>query len=204
MRRIAITLGAALLASCASMAYEVHDVGVAYRLLRDDRASNNRVAVLLEDLVYCYPRTGDVIIVPAGYLTDFASVPRGVDAVLQEYGNNIEAAIVHDWLYAVGERDKRAYADDLFRYALQEQGVSLTDRWAKWFGVTAGGGRSYGSAQEWNGRFYDVGGQGPITPPFARPRSGIVTQVTDCRSVTSFEGSRALLEKYGSTTWPRA
>lgn len=201
MRRAAIGFVCCLLAGCA---FQIQPHGSLVRILRDERAANNRVAVLAEDLLYCYPRTGDIIIVPVGYATDFASVPGGVDRFLEEYGNSIEAAIIHDWLYAVGESGKKQYADDLFRFALAEQRVNLTDRWLKWFGVVAGGGRSYGRADEWERRFYKPNGEGPMPPPYARRQSAIVTRVDGCEQIDNLERTREIVAKYGSHTWPAA
>ncbi|MFJ6024241.1 DUF1353 domain-containing protein [Brevundimonas sp. NPDC092305] len=197
-----------LLTGCSphyvSAAMEVGEPGLVQILLRDQRIGGNRASVLAADLLYCYPPTGEVIIVPAGYVTDFASVPDGLGRVLEQYGDSIEAAIVHDWLYAVGEPGRKAWADDLFRYALAEQGVTATDRWTKWIGVTVGGGRSYGNASEWDERFWSKDGAGPVSPPFAKPRSAVVARVNRCNEITARREARTFIDKHGSHTWPRA
>ena len=60
--------------------------------------------------------------VPAGLITDLASVPRWARRVVDRVGPHLEAAIVHDWLYIAwqdlsnGEplRQDRDFADAVF------------------------------------------------------------------------------------------
>jgi hypothetical protein len=49
----------------------------------------------------------DVIIVPAGYVTDFASVPEGLWNLFPPLGMWARAAIIHDYLYSTGGIDGR-------------------------------------------------------------------------------------------------
>lgn len=44
-------------------------------------------------------RHGTVIVVPAGFITDGASVPRYFWRVIPPFGRHFNAAVVHDWLY---------------------------------------------------------------------------------------------------------
>ena len=62
--------------------------------------------------------SGDVITVPKGYVTDFASVPRALWAIEPPLGDAGKAAVLHDWLYETGERS-RAEADRIFLEAMQ-------------------------------------------------------------------------------------
>ena len=71
-----------------------------------------------------------VVIVPAGFVTDFASVPqplqalRGVRTITSRYA---EAALVHDYLY--WRQDcTREQSDRIMEIALKEAGVSLIER----------------------------------------------------------------------------
>lgn len=81
--------------------------------------------------------------IPAGYVTDFATVPSflrsptGIDA----YGPYTRAAIVHDWLITseiparrVTSRD----ADGIFRRIMREEGTDFATRWLMWAAVRAG------------------------------------------------------------------
>jgi hypothetical protein len=185
------------------VAQAVGVTGTQMRLLRDARVGPNRVAVLTSDLLYCYPPTRELIVVPRSYMTDFASVPTGAHHVIDRYGDNMEAAIVHDWLYAVGETGRRQFADEVFRYALGEQGVSLAKRNIAYRAVRAGGERAYGSDREWSARFYDPDGAGPISPPFDKPYSAAVTVLDTCDRLESTSQIAALQTSFGSQTWAR-
>lgn len=82
----------------------------------------------------------DGIMVPDGFVTDLASVPRFLRdrKAFDVNGASRRPAVLHDWLYATGLGGK-AYADDIFRLALRAEGVSATNAWAfyqavHWFG----------------------------------------------------------------------
>jgi hypothetical protein len=59
-----------------------------------------------------------LITIPAGFRTDFASVPRIVGAYLMFGGKGKRAAVVHDFLYSGGLAVERDIADEVFREAL--------------------------------------------------------------------------------------
>ncbi len=62
--------------------------------------------------------SGQVITVPAGTITDLASVPRVLWAIFPPHGRYAKAAIVHDYLYeqAIGSK---AFADRVFLEAME-------------------------------------------------------------------------------------
>lgn len=142
------------------------------------RRQGRRVGVLVQDWLYCYPPTGDVFLVPRGYETDFASIPPLAQGLINPFGNHAEAAVVHDWLYAVGEKDRRKEADDIFRFAMKEGGVNLVRRNVMHRAVRTGGEKAYGQAKEW--RFRDPDTLYDAEPPFARPTKAAVTRI-DCQ-----------------------
>ncbi|MCQ4271089.1 DUF1353 domain-containing protein [Pseudomonas kuykendallii] len=76
--------------------------------------------------------------VPAGFETDFASVPRLplTYALLGAYGH--AAAVLHDYLYTSGALS-RSKADRVFRNALRSSGIARWRAWLMWSGVRVGG-----------------------------------------------------------------
>ncbi|CAN7403176.1 DUF1353 domain-containing protein [Acidovorax sp. LjRoot129] len=80
--------------------------------------------------------------VPAGFVTDLASVPRLPVAFFLAGGLAHAAAVLHDWLYTTHQVD-RATADALFEEAAIACGVSPWRAWVMWLGVRAGGASSW-------------------------------------------------------------
>lgn len=76
--------------------------------------------MLLEDFTYF-----DVT-VPAGFVTDGASVPRVFWPILPPYKRTKKAAVVHDYLcrHVVKTYDERKSADKLFKEMLIDSGES--------------------------------------------------------------------------------
>lgn len=83
---------------------------------------------------------GDVIEVPAGYITDLFSVPRLLWWLFPRDRRGREAAVVHDYLYThLTTTYTRAQADAIFREALAANAVNPVSRWLMWAGVRIGG-----------------------------------------------------------------
>jgi hypothetical protein len=99
-------------------------------------------SVLMADLTYRIGETNYVIVVPAGFVTDFASVPRAFWAVLPPFGNHQLAAIVHDFLYW-DQGCTREQADALLRVAMAESRVDPGKRDVIWQAVRAFGGTAW-------------------------------------------------------------
>lgn len=95
-----------------------------------------------------YAGNVDTFTVPAGFLTDFASVPRIFVWLLPRYGDYSKAAILHDWLLREAPIS-RADADGLFRRSMRELGVSLARRWMMWAAVRAASGMAGATAGDW-------------------------------------------------------
>lgn len=83
-----------------------------------------------------YEGRDETFVVPAGFKTDFASIPRMFVWLIPRYGNYTRAAILHDYL-CTAKPVSRADADGLFRRAMQELGVSVPRRWMMWAAVRA-------------------------------------------------------------------
>jgi hypothetical protein len=80
-----------------------------------------------------YP-SDEVIRVPAGFVTDLASVPRVLWSILPPHGRYAKAAIVHDYLYAQAIGTK-AEADSIFNEAMAVLGVPKWRRRAMYAAV---------------------------------------------------------------------
>lgn len=82
--------------------------------------------------------------VPAGFVTDLASVPR-LPFAYWAFGNRARrAAILHDWLYTEGW--DREWADSVFYAAMLAEGVAPATAWAMWLAVRVGGAAYYREA----------------------------------------------------------
>lgn len=76
--------------------------------------------------------------VPAGFVTDFASIPRVFWRVLPPVGKYSPAAVAHDYLYQAGN-GKRADADMVFRDRMKALGVGWCVRNVMYWAVRAFG-----------------------------------------------------------------
>lgn len=93
---------------------------------------DGRNYALLRDLVYAtevegVPNKARVLRVPKGFVTDFASIPRGLWNIFPPMGKYNGAAIVHDYLYRKTIWD-RSLCDAVFREAMQALGVNWLSR----------------------------------------------------------------------------
>ena len=76
------------------------------------------------------------VIIPAGFKTDLATVPRFPGMFLLFGGKARRAAILHDWLYF--SKEPRSYADKVFYEAMKHEEPAWR-RAIMWLGVRAGG-----------------------------------------------------------------
>lgn len=88
--------------------------------------------------------SGDIIRVPAGFETDFASIPRLFWRFEPPLGDAAKAAVVHDYLYSTKSRP-REEADAVFYEAMGILGVSGWKKSLMYAAVRVFGGRGYGS-----------------------------------------------------------
>lgn len=86
------------------------------------------------------------LVVPRGFITDLASVPRALRGVLDINGASRAPAVLHDFAYCSHWSGSREKADALFRDALEACGVGAIARYMYWRGVRLGG------RQYWNER----------------------------------------------------
>jgi hypothetical protein len=105
---------------------------------------NGRNWRLVEPFVYEIGSlgSGDEISVPAGFETDFTSVPRPLWWLIPPWGRYGKAAILHDWLY-VSKPCDREKADRVFLEAMTVLAVPRWKRTAMYWAVRLFGWRNY-------------------------------------------------------------
>jgi hypothetical protein len=89
---------------------------------------------------YVFTIRGNTIMIPAGYQTDFASVPRWLWAFIPPVGRYNAPALVHDYLYdnRIGTRKE---ADKIFLDMMLQYGVHRWGALCMYWGVRIGGRR---------------------------------------------------------------
>jgi hypothetical protein len=102
---------------------------------------DGQASVLTANLEYRVLQTTFVVVVPVGFVTDFASTPRALWSVVPPTGRYQLAAVVHDFLYW-DQGCAREQADAIFRVAMAESNVKPFERDLMWqavrrFGQTA-------------------------------------------------------------------
>jgi hypothetical protein len=126
-------------------------------------------SVLTAPMEYRIGHSAFIITVPAGFVTDFASTPRAIWAILPPTGRYQLAAVVHDFLYW-DQGCTRQQADDLLRVAMAESQVKPPERDIIWQAV-----RKFGGAA-WAGNASDkAAGKPRIIPPDAMKIPPLVT-----------------------------
>lgn len=98
-----------------------------------------------------YDGRDEKFIIPEGFVTDLASVPRLFTVAIPRYGTYTRAAILHDMLCVRSHQGlfNRHDADGIFRRVLREEGVGKVLRACLWAGVRMGGRMSDATAKEW-------------------------------------------------------
>ncbi|WP_079906817.1 DUF1353 domain-containing protein [Salmonella enterica] len=91
---------------------------------------------------YLSDDNSDVISVPAGFITDLASVPRIFWTLLPPDGKYAKAAIIHDWMYDNALRTKKE-ADKIFLDGMTVLGVPKWKRMVMYWAVRVFGRGSY-------------------------------------------------------------
>lgn len=78
-------------------------------------------------------------VVPKGFETDLASIPRGLWNILPKTGLWDKAGCLHDWIYRHPGKLSRQQCDDLLREACRACGVGVIYRNLIYLGVRLGG-----------------------------------------------------------------
>lgn len=80
------------------------------------------------------------ITIPAGFVTDLASIPRLLRAVIDVNGAHREEATLHDFLYSKAPLLPRLFCDQEFNHAMAEdESISTLQRVTMYRGVRLGG-----------------------------------------------------------------
>lgn len=109
------------------------------------KEENESIWILVSDLVYYSPLLKSNIIIPAGFETDLASVPR-IPFVFWFWGGRAHReSILHDYLYRIDSKPVVSFwtANKLFLEAMESRGKPRRIRWPMFLGVTIGGYWSY-------------------------------------------------------------
>lgn len=92
---------------------------------------------------YLSPKWGEIT-VPAGFVTDGASVPQVFWNILSPFGDYFGSALIHDYLYSPANNwFTRAEADEIFLEAMTLAGVPWIRRRIIYRAVRLGGWRSF-------------------------------------------------------------
>lgn len=91
----------------------------------------------------CFGQGDYRIDVPAGFETDFASVPQILWGIIPPTGSYGKAAVIHDYLYRTRGLATRKQADAVLLEAMTFLQVDWLTRQALYWGVRVGGWSSY-------------------------------------------------------------
>lgn len=112
-----------------------------------ERLFNGWLWKLYQPFIFNY--YGDLITIPKGFNTDFASVPKWLWSFIPSIGNYCEASLVHDYLYTIGYGNRKK-ADDLFIKAmLQKEPNKYIRAYVMYYAVRLFGGSRW-NKNKWN------------------------------------------------------
>ncbi|MEO0549035.1 MAG: DUF1353 domain-containing protein [Pseudomonadota bacterium] len=147
---------------------------IAVAILSDMERQGRTLAVVVRPYAYEHMIIRGRVEIPTGFVTDFASIPSAVQFLIQPFGRHAPAAVIHDYLYAIGADGRRKQADKVFLEAMKDNGVSffrrsLMFRMVRWFG-----GKGYGLVEDWS--FVDHETGAPVETALVRPEIDYLTQ----------------------------
>lgn len=100
--------------------------------------------MLVDGLSWQIGASNRFVRIPAGFVTDYASIPPGLRMLLPKRGRYSRAAVVHDYLYW-SQICTRAQSDNILAIGMKESAVPGIKSWAIHTGVDLGG------SSAWNG-----------------------------------------------------
>lgn len=129
------------------------------------------------DLRYQSAVLGKVITVPAGFVTDFASVPRLPFAYLLAGATSVKPSVVHDFLYRSRPHEcTRAQADAVLREGSLAIGEPSWRCWMMWFSVRMFGSAAWAAentATSGRGNARALGREASARPPGRKAAKGL-------------------------------
>lgn len=141
--------------------------------------------ILNEPYSYCYKSedSHELIMVEEDFMTDLTSIPTFA-RLFYDPADFPEAAIVHDYLYAIGmkgDEESRRKADNIFRAIAIEAGNSHRRAFIIHFAISTFGRNGFGKDGNADYKFWDREFGEPETksPAYARP----FQTVTSCETV---------------------
>lgn len=141
---------------------------LAVAILSDMQKEGRTLAVVTRPYGYQHDLLQERIVIPGGFITDFASIPSVLWGFVQPFGRHAPAAVVHDYLYALQQQGTRKQADFIFRAAMADSGVSFIRRNLMYFAVRLFGRKPFNHNQDW--RFVETEYGEPIDPPLEQIR----------------------------------
>lgn len=116
-------------------------------ILRGQFREGRQLYRLNNELRYYSALLRTLVTVPAGFITDLASVPKLPLTWLLAGGTGQEAAVIHDWLYSVHAVNSvginRSMADAVFREAVECSEDTQANPWLMWAAVYLFGSSSW-------------------------------------------------------------
>ncbi|MEO0983819.1 MAG: DUF1353 domain-containing protein [Pseudomonadota bacterium] len=123
---------------------------IAVAIMADMEKKGRTLAVVVRPYGYVHDVLESRIEIPTGFVTDFASIPSGLHWLIHPFGRHAPAAVIHDFLYAIGDKGKRRFADKIFRDAMKDSGVPYLRRSVMYRMVRLFGGGGYGLEADWS------------------------------------------------------
>jgi hypothetical protein len=120
-----------------------------FQLQIGETKEGRMIYVMREDFYYCHEKSARVFRVRRHFETDLTSVPKPLWPIVNPSGKYLPAAIIHDWLYAIGRPGGREDADDVMIDAMIDLGVSKLKRAEIEFAIRNFGGKGYGLESDW-------------------------------------------------------
>lgn len=108
------------------------------RPLRVEVLDNGRLYKLMQRFVYYREKNkSSTIIIPRGFITDFATIPRFLWTILPPFGKYTKCAVLHDYLCLLYSKGKisRKEADNIFLESMNAVKIPYITKYSLYFGV---------------------------------------------------------------------